>query len=87
MVLDEILLAEVGQRVGQGFVVNDTRAVVRHRVMELGVPQGTVLEDGQDRNVQLSVRQEIQEVLQVVRQRSSPPPNRARMGPRSQSMS
>lgn len=73
VMLDKVLGAQVAQGVGQRTGVHDIGAYLRHRVVQLGVAQWPFAEGGQDRNGQLPLSQ-VEYVFQVVRQRSSPPP-------------
>lgn len=60
MVLDKILGAQIGQGVGERTGVHGGRAGLGHRVVQVGVPEGSVVKGVQDRDGQLSFRQDAQ---------------------------
>ena len=77
VMLDQALLRQLLQGAGHGAGVDDVGTGLRYGVVELGVPEGTVSEGGQDGTVQLSLC-DVEDGFEIIRQRDSPPPTRVR---------
>jgi hypothetical protein len=60
VVLDEILGAQIGQGVGERPGVHGGRAGLGHRMVQVGVPEGSIVKGIQDRDGQLSFCQDAQ---------------------------
>lgn len=76
VVLDQSLLLQMPERAREGSCV-DYVGTLRYGMVELGIPQWTVPEGGQDSAVEFASC-DVVEGFEVIRQRDSPPPARAR---------